>query len=203
MGDDPEKQRETLELVIDELDRMNRFVEDLLLLAKAERPNFLNLELVEIGSLSEEMYTKAKALATRDWLLDFKGSGQIVIDRQRITQAMMNLAQNATQHTKNDRVIALGSTLKKGTARFWVRDTGEGIAKADQQRIFERFARSSSRRRSSEGAGLGLAIVRAIAEAHGGRVELRSQLGAGSTFTIIIPLQPPHEVLSHEPDSDR
>lgn len=190
LGDDPEEQRETLELVLDELDRMNRFVDDLLLLAKAERPNFLTLESVEIGAFTEELYAKGKALADRDWRLESRGSGRIVIDRQRITQAMMNLAQNATQHTTDGDVIELGSAVTEGNAHFWVRDTGQGIALADQQRIFERFARAADRRRQSEGAGLGLSIVRAIIEAHGGQVEVYSQLNAGSTFTIIIPLAP-------------
>jgi signal transduction histidine kinase len=116
---------------------------------------------------------------------------------------MMNLAQNATQHTKNGDMIALGSALVDGNAHFWVRDSGEGIAFADQQRIFERFARATGSRRRSEGAGVGLAIVRAITQAHGGRVELLSRLGGDSTFTLVIPLDPPQEVLFHEPDSDR
>jgi methyl-accepting chemotaxis protein len=95
MGDDPEERRETMELVFDELDRMSRFVNDLLLLAKAEQPDFLNLELVDIGLLTEELYSKAIALAERNWLLDAKASGLMMVDRQRLTQAVMNLAQNA------------------------------------------------------------------------------------------------------------
>lgn len=203
LGDDPEEQQETLELVMDELDRMSRFVDDLILLAKAERLDFLRVETIEMGELTEELYAKAIALADRDWQLDAKGPTRIVADRQRLTQAMMNLAQNATQHTQAGEVIALGSAVSKGYARFWVRDTGEGIAPADQLRIFERFARLANSRRRSEGAGLGLAIVKAIAEAHGGRVELQSQLGKGSTFTIVIPLEPPQEVLSHDSNFDR
>lgn len=198
LGDDPEERRETLEIVIDELDRMNRFVDDLLLLAKAEQPNFLHLETVEIGSLTEELFAKAKALANRDWRMENKGTGRIVADRQRLTQAIMNLAQNATQHTTENDIIALGSVLSHGEARFWVRDTGVGIPYIDQQRIFERFARAADSRRRSEGAGLGLAIVRAIAIAHGGRVDLLSRLGGGSTFTIVIPPEPPQEMLSSE-----
>ncbi|BAZ23978.1 two-component sensor histidine kinase [Kalymmatonema gypsitolerans NIES-4073] len=191
LGDDPQERRETVELVTDELDRMSRFVDDLLLLAKTEQPNFLNLQTVDISSLTEELYTKATALAERDWRLENKGMGRIVADRQRLTQAMMNLAQNATQHTSDGHVIALGSELLNGKAYFWVRDTGVGIAPGDQERIFERFARGSHSYRRSEGAGLGLSIVSAIATAHGGRVELKSKPGKGSTFTIVIPLDPP------------
>ncbi|MBD2776575.1 HAMP domain-containing protein [Iningainema sp. BLCCT55] len=195
LGDDPQERRETLELVTDELDRMSRFVDDLLLLAKAEQPNFLNLQTVDVSSLTEELYTKALALAFRDWRLENKGVGRIVADRQRLTQAMMNLAQNAAQHTSDGDVIALGSVLMNGLAFFWVRDTGVGIALADRERIFERFARGHHSRRRSEGAGLGLSIVQAIASAHGGRVELKSNLGEGSTFTIVIPIDPPQEVM--------
>jgi signal transduction histidine kinase len=189
----PPEQYEAVELVIDELDRMSRIVNELLLLAKAEQPDFLYLETVELSLLIEELYAKATALAFRDWHLDAKAAGKIVVDRQRITQAVVNLAQNATQHTKEGDTIALGSALTGDSVRFWVRDTGEGIALADQERIFQRFARGSNGRRRSEGAGLGLAIVRAIAEAHGGMVELMSQPGCGSTFTIVIPLKNPSQ----------
>ncbi|MBR8835145.1 MAG: HAMP domain-containing protein [Stigonema ocellatum SAG 48.90 = DSM 106950] len=196
LGDDPQERRETLELVTDELDRMSRFVDDLLLLAKAERPNFLNLETVDIGLLTEELYTKARALAKRDWRLDKKGAGYIIADRHRLTQAMMNLAQNATQHTTDGSVIALGSARTNGHVRFWVRDTGVGIAVDDRERIFDRFARGSGSRRRSEGAGLGLSIVKAIAIAHGGWVDLKSKMGQGSTFTIVIRVNPQQEVRS-------
>lgn len=183
----PQEECETLDLVIDELDRMSRIVSELLLLAKVEQPDFLYLETVDINLLTEEIYLKASALANRNWQLDAKASGKIIVDRHRIAQAALNLAQNATQHTKAGEEIALGSALVDGNIHFWVRDTGEGIALADRKKIFQRFSRGSNRRRS-EGAGLGLAIVSAIAQAHGGRIELNTALGNGSTFTIIFPV---------------
>jgi signal transduction histidine kinase len=82
----------------------------------------------------------------------------------------------------------MGTEADRREARLWVRDEGPGVAPDDQTRIFERFARASASRRRSEGAGLGLAIVRAIAEAHGGRVALSSRPGAGATFTVVLPL---------------
>ncbi len=182
-----EEQREMLELVLSELERMSRFVNDLLLLAKAEQPNFLNLEIVEIGSLTEEVYTKASILAQRNWCLEVKGSGRIIADPHRLTQAVMNFIQNAIQHTTERDAIALGSTLINNQLHFWVRDTGEGIDPVEQKRIFQRFIRGDSKQRL-QGAGLGLAIVKAIVEAHGGWVELISQPGNGSTFTIVIPV---------------
>lgn len=190
MSSHPDEQQDTLEVVMDELDRMSRFVEDLVLLAKAERPNFLQLETVDAEALTHELFVKAQVLAPRNWQLESVAKGRIVVDRQRIIQAVMNLAQNATQHTEPDDTITIGSAIRKDKVHFWVRDTGAGIRLEDQQRIFERFARASHGRRRSEGAGLGLSIVKAIAEAHGGQVSLRSQLGSGSTFAVILPLEP-------------
>ena len=188
MDDDPEAQKETLAVVMDELDRMGRFVNDLVLLAKADRPDFLQSETIDLASFTETVFSKVTTLAERNWQLAGTGQGKFVADPQQLTGALVNLAQNATQHTQSTDTIELGSTLSQGQVRFWVCDTGEGIAPADQQRIFERFARSANSHRRSEGAGLGLAIVSAIAEAHKGHVELTSQLGAGSTFSLILPL---------------
>ena len=199
MGDDPQEREETVALVTDELDRMSRFVDDLLLLAKAEQPNFLKPEKLDLAPLVTEIYAKAIALSSdRHWQLDCNSPGKIIADRQRLTQAMINLAQNATQHTKAGDTIALGCQLIKDSVRLWVRDTGEGISLADQHRIFERFARTAKSQRRSEGAGLGLAIVRAIAQAHGGKIELVSRPRCGSTFTIVLPVEPTPDMSSHE-----
>lgn len=187
LEDDPEERQATLALVMDELDRMSRMVNDLILLSKAERPDFLKPEAVEVAGLTDEVLTKARALGARDWRLDARGDGVITVDRQRLTQALVQLAQNAVQHTQEGDGVALGSAVERGEARFWVRDDGPGIAPADQERIFERFERSGARKPSG-GSGLGLSIVRAIAGAHGGRVELLSGPGAGALFTIVVPV---------------
>ena len=198
LDDDPEERQKTIDLVLDELDRMSRLVNDLIFLAKAEQRDFLQLETVEVSSLTEELYAKAQALANRHWQLEAVGQGQMVADRQRITQAVMNLTQNATQHTAEADTVALGSSVDQKNARFWVRDTGTGIALKEQPGIFERFARASHSRRRSEGAGLGLSIVRAIAQTHGGRVELLSQVGVGSKFTLVLPLESSQVRLDYE-----
>jgi two-component system OmpR family sensor kinase len=193
LGDDPLEREETIALVTDELDRMARFVEDLLLLAKAEQGNFLHVAPLDLDALTDELYNKATALADRDWRLSGSGAGRLTADRQRLTQAVMQLAQNAAQHTRDGDRIALGSAIAGGVARLWVADSGPGIPKQEREQIFERFHRGGDGRRRSAGAGLGLSIVRAIAEAHGGRVELDSREGAGSTFTLIVPTEPPQE----------
>jgi signal transduction histidine kinase len=193
MGDDPTERRETVELVADELDRMGRLVNDLLLLAKASRPDFLQPEPVDLDDLTRELFAKISALAERDWRLANVGSGRIVADRQRLTQALMNLSQNAVTHTQAGDAVELGSELRNGSVRLWVKDTGPGVPEHEQARIFERFVRLD-RVPVGEGAGLGLAITRAVAEAHGGRVEVDSRPGDGARFTVIIPTQPPQEV---------
>ena len=193
LGADPDEREETIALVTDELDRMARFVEDLLLLAKAEQGDFLHLGPLDLDVLTDELYAKAKALADRDWRLAGSGTGRLTADRQRITQAVMQLAQNAAEHTRPGQRIALGSAISNGQARLWVADSGPGIPRREREQIFERFHRAGDGRRRSDGAGLGLSIVRAIAEAHGGRIELDTREGAGSTFTLIVPTEPPQE----------
>jgi two-component system, OmpR family, sensor kinase len=191
LGDDPQERRETVALVTDELDRMSRFVDDLLLLAKAERSDFLRVNAVELGALTDELLDKAAGLGKRSWGIEARGEAVLSADRQRLTQAVLGLAQNAVQHTTEGDAIWIGTGVDGGEASLWVRDSGPGVAREDQDRIFDRFARAAGSRRRSEGAGLGLAIVRAIAEAHGGRATLSSQPGAGSTFTVVVPLSGP------------
>jgi signal transduction histidine kinase len=191
LGDDPADRKRTLDIVMDELDRMNRFVTDLLLLARADRPDFLALDTVDVETLSQEVFEKAKSLAKRSWRLDAVGRGRIVADRQRLTQALIQLADNAARHTTEGDEVALGSRVADGHAWFWVRDQGPGIPRDHQGQVFERFRRGPRSRTSTDGAGLGLSIVKAIAEAHHGRVELDSTLGEGSTFTVVLPVDQP------------
>jgi len=198
MGDDPEERRETVALVMDELDRMTRFVDDLLLLARAERADFLALDTVSLEDLAAELEAKARGLADREWRLDASGGGELVADRHRLTQAVMNLAGNAVQHTHPGDRITIGVASDPGGVRLWVSDNGPGIPVEEHERVFERFARAGGRR-PSEGAGLGLAIVRAIAEAHDGRVELDSVPGHGSTFTLVLPRRAPRIAVAPPP----
>jgi signal transduction histidine kinase len=186
LGDDPSERQDAVAVIQEELDRMNRFVDDLLLLVRASRPDFLRPEPLDLDLLIQEVFNKAKLLGDRSWTLEGTAIGLISGDSQRLTQAVMNLASNAASHTAPGEPIWIGSSLGAQEARIWVRDEGPGIPSQEQRLIFERFARSHSVRGSS-GAGLGLSIVKAIAEAHGGRVELDSTLGAGAQFTIVIP----------------
>jgi two-component system, OmpR family, sensor kinase len=107
---------------------------------------------------------------------------------------VMNLAHNAVQHTTDSDTIAIGVSGSEDEVRISVRDTGSGISVADQAKIFGRFTRGTGAHVRYPGSGLGLAIVRAVAEAHGGRVELQSLLGEGSTFTIAVPRHPDESI---------
>ncbi|MFI6391092.1 ATP-binding protein [Nonomuraea sp. NPDC050547] len=178
MGDDPAEREETLALVTDELNRMNRIVDDLLTLAKSEQPGFLSLEEVELADLTVSVIAKARALGERDWRVDEVAEARIVADRQRLTQALMQLAANAVRHTQEGALVAAGSAVDGDRVRLWVRDGGPGVRPEDRERIFQRFVRAGSR--SHQGAGLGLSIVRSIAEAHGGRVWVED----GARFVI-------------------
>jgi two-component system OmpR family sensor kinase len=187
LGDDPEERRKTVTLVLDELDRMARIVDDLQLLADAEQPGFLRPEWIDLASFTGELHAKASALAPRDWQVEAAGDGMFVGDRHGLTEAVMNLAHNAVQHTGEGSAVAIGTGVDADEVRIWVRDAGKGIAVSDQSRIFDRFTRGRDADDRHRGGGLGLAIVKALAEAHGGRVELQSRLGLGSTFSIVIP----------------
>jgi len=192
MGDDPDERSETLDLVFDELDRMDRMVKDLLTLATLARPQPLQPVPVSLSVLADELLSKVQVLAPRHWRLDFLAdSAPVVLDSQRITQAMLQLCSNAAHYTDDGDPITIAVTTGDGRLRMSVRDEGPGIASADQDRIFERFSRAGDGRRRSDGSGLGLAIVSAIARAHGGAATVRSAPGRGATFTIDVPLVEP------------
>ena len=187
MGDTPEAQNEAKEIIFDELIRMNRLIADLMLLARSEQSNFLQRETLEISNLTEEMYAKAKVLSEHNWELESVGTGSIVADRQRLVQAITNLAHNATKYTESEGTISIGSSVVGNSAHFWVRDTGSGVPLEEHERIFERFQTGANS--SDKSTGLGLAIVNAIAVAHGGKIKLSSKINQGSTFTLVIPLK--------------
>lgn len=177
---------ETKALALDELDRMQRLVDDLVVLAKARRPDFVRLEPVEVDRLVDDVMDKARPLVDRDWRVDARVEVTLELDGQRITQALLQLIANAIRFTAPEQTIAIGSRITDGVLQLWVRDTGPGVAPEEAEKIFERFGRAAIGR-GDEGSGLGLSIVRAIAEAHHGRVVLHSTPGSGATFVIEIP----------------
>lgn len=198
-ADDADDTASTRVLVLDELERMDRLVDDLLTLAKADRPDFLHPREVPVGALLDEVLEKARPLADRDWRIEQRFDGTAQLDPQRITQALLQLIGNAVKHSGEAAVVALGAAADAdgGTLVLWVRDTGSGISREQQRRIFDRFAQGrpasgagGELARASPGLGLGLSIVASIATAHGGEVTLHSAPGEGSTFRLVLPWHP-------------
>lgn len=186
--DDPRRQ-ETFAILAGELDRMTRFVNDMLLLARAERPDFLQLETVDLGTLCDDVLTKASALGARDWSIAQRTSRRIVGDPHRLTQAMVNLATNSVANSLPGDRISIGSRIDGRTAVLWVEDEGRGIDPVEHESVFEPFRRGRGTR--YEGSGLGLAIVAAIAAAHGGHAEIDSEPGRGTRVALRFPVDGP------------
>ncbi|MGO4957149.1 sensor histidine kinase [Luteococcus sp. Sow4_B9] len=212
MGDDPEERRQTIALVTQELDRMARIVTDLLALAKVDRPDFVQLvEPVDMTQLTLDIDAKMQTLADRRWQLSHIAEGTALVDAQRITQAVLQLADNAVQHTLPGDAITLMSRFAtdadgQRVLQIAVTDTGPGVEPQDRERIFERFAHGTPADGSRHaGAGLGLPIVQAIAEAHGGRVQVDSPPGQGATFTLVLSVDcpPPSKLRSTIKEKNR
>ncbi len=157
---------------------------------------------VDVTDLTLDIEAKAQMLGSRDWQLMEVAEGVAGIDSQRVTQAALQLATNAVSHTRDGDVIQLGSAFvvddDRRLFRVWVRDTGPGVAPEDASRIFERFRRGNPTPADvggpapeRGGAGLGLAIVRAITDAHHGSVWVDSTPGEGATFGIDLPVHDP------------
>lgn len=180
---DPQEVDATRGLLIDEVDRMARLVGDLLVLAKARRPDFITMAESDVEVLTQGIFDKSRALGPRTWTLDGLAAARTVLDGQRVTQAMLQLVDNAVQHTKVGDEIGIGSRVTEGHVELWVRDTGPGVRPEERDKIFERFHRGDGR--SDDGFGLGLAIVSAIIEAHGGHVEL-DDTDVGATFRLTL-----------------
>jgi len=173
-----------------ETSRLIRMVNDLLLLAQSDAKLKLRHEPVELDTLMLEVFRELRPLATNVTLrIGAEDQVQVVGDRDRIKQALLNLGVNALQYTPPGGYVTLGLEQRDGYACLLVSDTGEGIVEEDLTRIFDRFYRADrSRSRHSGGAGLGLSIVKWVAEAHAGHATVASVPGRGSTFAIWLPL---------------
>ncbi len=120
-------------------------------------------------------------------MLDGTGEIKVRADEQRLTQAVLQLADNAVKHTRDGDQIGIGSSYDAGVARIWVRDTGPGVPPEDRDLIFERFGRSAVPP-GDEGFGLGLSIVGAIVRAHGGTVRVEDADPPGAWFVLTLPI---------------
>lgn len=184
---DPDDVRQAIAIAIDELDRMSALVDEIELLADTQEAR-LSLGPVDISDFTEQVFTKASTGGDHPWTLAERAEVVCLVDSSRITQAWLQLADNAAKYSPGGSPISLGSrVVDNATVEFWVADQGAGIPKDMEDRIFERFGRVDAKR-GVRGSGLGLSIVAAIAKAHGGRVSVSSS-PVGSRFGIEIPLR--------------
>ena len=176
-----------IEVALDELGRIERIVERLLLLAKADRPDFLALTEIELDAFLEDVFMRFAEVAPRRWRLGELASGTLVADAEQLRIALDALLENAVKHTEPGDSIELRSRASSEGVSIEVADGGGGIPSAAVGRIFERFGRAdSARNRAVGGAGLGLSIVDAVARAHGGRCSVSTDAN-GSTFVLSLP----------------
>lgn len=181
----PEEVRRVERLVAAEIARTSRLVDDMLLLARAERHDLLQYREFELAPFVEELWLAASIGEQRRFELGPIPNATLTADPDRVAQALRNLIRNAVEHTRApDGLVRLEVTQPRaGVVRFVVLDDGPGIEDAELERVFERFHRTDhDRSRKTGGAGLGLAIVRAIARAHGG--EARAVGAAAGHATV-------------------
>jgi heavy metal sensor kinase len=189
---DPAARAECLREARDQVERMSRLVSDLLVLARVEAGQLIEQRPVALDELLERVARETQLRANgRRVELDGVEPVEILGDEGRLAQVLTNLVDNALEHTPAGGRIGLGLDRRDGWARLTVVDTGEGIPQEHLPRVFDRFYRvDKARARASAGAGLGLAIVKHLAEAHGGRVTAESEAGRGSRFTVWLPVRP-------------
>ncbi len=206
MGDaDPE----SLEIIQEEIERMTRLVGDLLLLARADAGGLpLEKNKLELDNLLFEVYRQVRLLESSVEVRVTEVDQVCMLgDVDRLKQLLLNLISNAIKYTPEGGRVDISLSKKNGWAYINIADTGMGIPAEDLPYIFDRFYRVDKARARGQagqgGAGLGLAIAKWIAQAHGGNIDVTSKVREGTTFTIILPvLVEPKPIAAEGPDED-
>jgi two-component system phosphate regulon sensor histidine kinase PhoR len=190
---DPERQREALQIIADETARLSGLINRLLDWARMESGRrTYRFERQPVEPILEEAL-RAFAPQRMAHPVDLRrevapGLPTVMADRDALAEALLDLLYNAYKYTGPEKVITVGAARAGPTVLLTVKDNGPGIAVSDHKRIFDKFYRARDPlARTIEGSGLGLAMVKHIVSAHGGRVEVDSALGQGATFTISLP----------------
>lgn len=189
-AENPEQLKQGLHSMHGESLRLGKLVHDLLLLSKLDRSPRTKMAVGFLDSIILDMEPQLRILAEgRRIVLNIEGEAECGFDPDQMRQVILNLFQNAVQHTDPGKgEIAITLSKEKAGICILVRDNGPGIEQGQIARIFDRFYRSdSSRTRKSGGAGLGLSISKTIIERHGGTIDVSSEEGQGSCFTILLP----------------
>ena len=176
---------EAVDVAMDELDRMGRLITDLTTLAKSEDPGFIVPEQIDLADFLDRIAAKVRSVLDGRLQLGAVPPGAVVhVDEQRLTQALLNLLNNAVVHTDGNSPIALTAIHRRASWRFEVADSGGGLPEGEEEAVFQPFRRLNGDR---PGSGLGLSIVKGIAEGHGGHAGVDNRPGEGATFWIEIP----------------
>jgi two-component system OmpR family sensor kinase len=189
-ADRPEDLATAMRRIEEEADRMGVLVEDLLLLARLDQRRSLERSAVDLVQVASDAVGDFRVVAA-DHPIDFQGDGPVVVsgDEARLRQVAANLLHNGRVHTPSGTPLHVRVGRDDGSAVLEISDDGPGLTAEQAERVFERFYRADpSRSRASGGSGLGLSIVAAIAEAHGGEASVESSPGAGTTFRVKLPL---------------
>jgi signal transduction histidine kinase len=181
-------QRDDAAVVVEELTRLRRLSDRLLLLATAEDPDFLDRAPVEVEDVLADTLRRWAPIPRR-WQLGAIVEATVLSDRDRLALAIDALVENAVKHTTADQVIELSARREGADIAIAVTDAGEGLGAVEVDRLFERFKRGGGS--SGYGSGLGLAIVKAIVAAHGGSARARRRPEGGSVFELLLPAAEP------------
>ena len=190
----PQEYQRVLVSALEESDRIARLVEALLLLSRADAGVLrMDRQPVDLADLMAEVVEHARVLAEAQGVtLESKSVAPLTIhgDRAHLRRLFLNLVDNGIKYTPAGGRVTLSLQREGEWAALHIADTGIGLAAAEQRRIFQRFYRAPEAvSQGQEGSGLGLCIASSIAAAHGGRIEVQSAVGSGSTFTVFLPLQ--------------
>ena len=190
-----QQDRRDIHVVVGELNRLRALSDRLLLIAASANPDFLRPEQVELDHFIADVVLRWRPAADRCWQLGTLDPAIALADVERLGLAVDALLENAIQHTEPDDLIRLSVAASddgSGRASILVQDTGTGIAADELPHIFERFSTGSPTVAGRRGTGLGLSLVQAVAQGHGGEVRATSVPGLGSKFEIILPVSPVH-----------
>jgi PAS domain S-box-containing protein len=189
---DPDFVRESAQIIVEEADRLTELIDNLLEASRIQTGTLsLTLKPLDVAEVARKGVERIGAQTDKHQIvLDFPKERPLVLaDERRLRQVFDNLLNNAVKYAPDGGIITVGARVQEEKMLIFVRDQGIGIPKAQQQVIFESFYRvDSSLRRSTQGAGLGLFLVRAIVRAMAGDVWVESEAGQGATFYFTLPL---------------